>query len=375
VTVVGWPLVGELRLVGVRGTRLVRGRSISRPRRVGPLLLVLVVSGLTVASARSPGLTSGLLAERPLGPSIISFAFLAYLTLLVCGWRAFWLAAIFGHVCSTVLVYGVIGVAWSLNPSDLHAVLSSADYGVSAISAAWLGAIAAVGWRARGQTPAGRLTIVLSCLAVAVFAYTLHPGLTLFASEHVVAFAVGVAVAAAWAQPDWSTFGRFARPVKGALTRVAAPRPLFLRVDPFVGTALVIVVVLVGGSVMSSALASLPRTLIGSSHLTAGRCVDAWNRSQAGSTLPSSRGRPALILVGSNERERSLTPPPAPEFCSYLIVGGARTALLFRARWNRGAIGAWGRMALRGRDELPTNAVLTSGGSMQLDGRRRPASA
>jgi hypothetical protein len=61
------------------------------------LLLVLLVGALTVASASHPGLasslaaspsrvarsrvwlrlTSGLLAERPIGPSIISFALLA----------------------------------------------------------------------------------------------------------------------------------------------------------------------------------------------------------------------------------------------------------------------------------------------------------
>ena len=75
-------------------------RSASRP----PLLLVLLVGALTVASARHPGLasalaaspsrvahgriwlllTSGLLAERPIGPSMISFALLAALALVVC---------------------------------------------------------------------------------------------------------------------------------------------------------------------------------------------------------------------------------------------------------------------------------------------------
>src|SRR5207248_4372188 len=138
---------------------------------------------------------------------------------------------------------------------------------------------AAAGWRTRGQTSAGRLAIVLGSAAVALFAYTLHPGLTIFASEHVIAFAIGVAVGVAWAQSDWTALRRLIRPISGPLTRVAALRLLFAPADPFVVVALVLVAVLVGGSVLSSALASLPRTLIDNNRVTAARCVEAWNRA------------------------------------------------------------------------------------------------
>jgi hypothetical protein len=243
-------------------------RSASRP----PLLLVLLVGALTVASARHPGLastlaaspsrvahgrvwlllTSGLLAERPIGPSIISFALLAALALVVCGQRVFWLAALAGHVFSTLIVYVVIALARLVDSNDFRVVLGAHDYGVSAVSAAWLGAIAAVGWRARGQTPAGRTAIALSCIAVALFAYVMHPGLTILSSEHVFAFAIGIAVGAARAKAE--------SPALRHLVRLSTPatKPLLARVDPFVAVTLLVVVVLVCGSVMSSALASLP---------------------------------------------------------------------------------------------------------------------
>jgi hypothetical protein len=360
------------------------------------VLLVLVVSGLTVASSRYPGLvsalaasplrlaegrvwllvTSGVLAERPLGPSIISFAFLATLTLVVCGMRAFWLAAILGHVLSTLTVYVVIAVLVSLNPPDYRVVVGSHDYGVSAVSAAWLGAIAAAGWRTRGQTRAGRLMIVLGCVAIALFAYTLHPGVTMFASEHVIAFAIGIVVGAVWAQPDWSVVRRLARSVRSAAPRTVAVSPLFSRLDPFVAVALLIVVVLVGGSVMSNAVASLPRTFVETSHVTVTRCVDAWNRAETGSTLPRlSRTVPVLVVARRAAAGTEAAKPPATELCSYLILNRGSRALLVRAHWQHGAIGNWRRAALPGRDALPTNAVLSTGGALQLGDRAQVLNA
>jgi hypothetical protein len=366
-----------------------RQRRKARSARALLSLLVLLVTSLTVASTRYPELasalaasparvghgriwlllTSGLLAERPFGPSIISFAFLASLTFVACGSRAVWFAAALGHVCSTLVAYVAIALAWTLNPNDLRGVISSHDYGVSAVSAAWLGAIAAAGWRTRGQTFAGRLTIVVSCVAVTLFAYTLHPGVTIFASEHVIAFAIGIAVGAVWARPDWSIVRRLARPIKRAATETAALRPLFVRVDPFVAVALLIVVVLLGGSVMSSAVASLPQALAEPSNVSPAACVDAWNRAQAGSSLPSlSRTSRVLIVAGRSRRGSAPARSVAPEVCSYLILDRGDGALLLRARWQRGAIGSWQRTELRGPNELPTNAALSTGGALQLDG-------
>jgi hypothetical protein len=357
-------------------------------------LLVLLVSCLTVASARDPGLaasvaasplrlahghvwllvTSGLLAERPLGPSIISFAFLASLALVVCGSRAVWVAAALGHVGSTLVAYLVIALAWALNPSDLRGVIESRDYGVSAVSAAWLGAIAAAGWRARGQTVAGRLAIVISCLGVALFAYSLHPGLTFFASEHAIAFAVGVAVGAVWARPDWSVVRRIARQIGHVATKTAAFRPVLARLDPFVAVALLIVVALVGGSAMSNAVASLPRKLIEPNRISAASCVDAWNRAQARWSLPSpSRTTPVLIVAGHGRRGGGPAASRTPPVCSYLILLGRGPALLVQAHWRHGGIENTQLLELRGREELPTNATVSTSGRVQLDARRLPA--
>jgi hypothetical protein len=240
-------------------------RTIERAPRL-PVVLVLLVGTLTMAAALYPGLavalaaspsriahgrlwllvTSGLLAERPVGPSIISFALLAALTLVVCGRRVFWLAAVAGHVLSTLIVYGAIAVGRFVEANDFRVAFGSYDYGVSAVSAAWLGAIAAAGWRVRGQTRAGRVAIALGCVAVAVFAYVMHPGVTIIGSEHVFAFAIGIAVGAAKARAGWPAL------------RCLRLKAFSLRVDPFVAVALLVVIILVGGSVMSDALASLP---------------------------------------------------------------------------------------------------------------------
>ena len=142
--------------------------------------------------------TSGLLVDRPALISVLSFALLAAAVLVVCGPRVFWTAAIAGHVLATLLVYVVIAVVREGDAGLFLGVLRKPDYGVSAVSAAWLAAIATVAWRARARTFLGRAAIVVSCLAVALFAYSLRPELTVLSSEHVVAFALGVAALVAF---------------------------------------------------------------------------------------------------------------------------------------------------------------------------------
>ena len=184
-------------------------------RVAAAVLLVLTVSGLTLASARwssladslaaSPAriahgrvwllVSSGLLAQQPVGASVASFALLAALMLAICRTRVFWLSAALGHIGSTLVVYGLIGTVRVFQPEVFERALASADYGVSAISAAWLGSIAAVAWRARGHSWAGRGAIALSCVFVGFFAYMLRPGISVLTSEHVFAFAAGIAVA------------------------------------------------------------------------------------------------------------------------------------------------------------------------------------
>jgi type IV secretory pathway VirB2 component (pilin) len=177
--------------------------------------LVAVVSGLTAAErarmiplsvlAASPHavaesrvwllLTSALLVQSPLFWSLVAFALLGALALEVCGPRAFWVSALAGHIGSTLVVYALLGFARTFDPHAFQAVLKAPDYGVSAISAAWLGAIASVSWQARGRTPRGKIATALAVVATALFGWMLHTHVSFLDLEHVVAFVIGIAVA------------------------------------------------------------------------------------------------------------------------------------------------------------------------------------
>lgn len=139
-------------------------------------------------------LTSGLLVQHPIIISLASFIALAGLVLVVCGARIFWIAAVVGHIASTVFAYSAIATARAFDPHSFQALISRPDYGVSAISAAWLGAVATAGWNHRGQTTRGRIAIVLAVLAISAFAYTLRRGITILDSDHLIAFLIGVAL-------------------------------------------------------------------------------------------------------------------------------------------------------------------------------------
>lgn len=178
-------------------------------------MFVIVVGGTTVAKsagavslnqiAASPHrigegklwllITSGLLVERPIALSMLSFAGLAVLTLGVCGQRILWSAALIGHIASTLLVYLAVAGYRLSEPDAFQPSFAAPDYGVSAISAAWLGAVATVAWRRRAKTPATKLAIVVTCVAVGLFAWMLRGNLNVLDSEHVVAFALGIGIA------------------------------------------------------------------------------------------------------------------------------------------------------------------------------------
>lgn len=171
------------------------------------LTVATATGGLSVdALASSPSkidhgkvwvlLTSGLVVQHPILISLASFIALGVLVIFVCGTRLFWVVGVAGHVGSTILAYSAFAAARAFDPGSYQALLTRPDYGVSAISAAWLGAVAAAGWRRRGQTTRGRLAIGLAVLATAVFAYMIRGGITILDSDHVIAFTIGVALVA-----------------------------------------------------------------------------------------------------------------------------------------------------------------------------------
>ena len=159
-------------------------------------LSVLAASPHAVGEARLWSLlTSALLVQSPLFWSLGSFALLGALTLKVCGTRVLLISALAGHVASTLVVYALLALARTVDPRVFEAVLSAPDYGVSAISAAWLGAIASVSWRARDRTLRGKIATALAVVATALFGWTLRRHLGFLDLEHVVAFGIGVVVA------------------------------------------------------------------------------------------------------------------------------------------------------------------------------------
>lgn len=191
-------------------------RQVFRPgRQLLPLAsLVAVVSCVTVvvrahllplsSVATSPHavaearlwslLTSGLLVQSPLFWSLVSFALLGALTLRACGPPTLWISAVAGHIGSTLAVYALLASARTVDGDLFQVVQRAPDYGVSAVSAAWLGAVACTFWRARDRTLRGKLATALAVAAVAVFGWTLRRHLNVLDLEHVIAFGIGVAV-------------------------------------------------------------------------------------------------------------------------------------------------------------------------------------
>lgn len=169
-------------------------------------LSVLAASPHAVGEARLWSLlTSALLVQSPLFWSLASFALLGALTLKVCGTRVLLISALAGHVASTLVVYALLVLARQFDPRAFEAVVSAPDYGVSAISAAWLGAVASVSWRARDRTLRGKVATAVAVLATALFGWMLRRHLSFLDLEHVVAFCIGVAVAVRLSGPVRAT--------------------------------------------------------------------------------------------------------------------------------------------------------------------------
>ena len=176
---------------------------------------VLAVSGLTGAEragliplgavAASPHrfaqgkywllFTNALFADRPTALSLFALALFGAVALAVCGSRVLWMAALVGHVGATLVVYYSIALVRIGHPNAFHSALSVQDIGVSAICAAWLGAVAAVAWRRSGRN--GRLATVLACAGIGLIAWMVRTDLTVLDADHAVAFVVGIGIAGA----------------------------------------------------------------------------------------------------------------------------------------------------------------------------------
>src|SRR5207244_1089117 len=104
-------------------------------------------------------LSSAVLADTPWLPSLVGFGVVLAGVLWVLPPRKVVAAAVAGQLLSTVLVYGIIGAARLIDGHAFASVLGVQDYGLSAIIAAWIGAVAGVAW---GRYSA--LRVAVGCL-------------------------------------------------------------------------------------------------------------------------------------------------------------------------------------------------------------------
>jgi hypothetical protein len=138
--------------------------------------------------------SSGLLADRPAIPSLVGFWIVAIAVLVICSVRVVVGAAIAGHTLSAFGVYGIIGLARLADPDAFASMMRVADYGLSAIIAAWLGATARVLW-ARYPTRLHHGLIAVGSIACAGIGLAFRPDVTFLDSEHILAYAIGIALA------------------------------------------------------------------------------------------------------------------------------------------------------------------------------------
>jgi hypothetical protein len=133
--------------------------------------------------------TSGLIADTPWLPSLLGFAVVLAVALYVLPLRQVVGAAVAGQLASALLVYGVIGCVRLFDGHAFVAVVNLPDFGFSAMIAAWIGAVACVAWARHSH-----LRVTAGCLLCLAVGLAFRPTLTFLDGEHVVAFAIGIAV-------------------------------------------------------------------------------------------------------------------------------------------------------------------------------------
>ncbi|HEY8028696.1 MAG TPA: hypothetical protein VIE38_04205 [Gaiellaceae bacterium] len=134
---------------------------------------------------------SALIVDRPVLIGLVAFGMLAAATLRFCELRTFWLAAVVGHVGSTLFVYAIIGSTQLADREVFAAAAVRPDFGVSAIQGAWVGAITATAWSRAGTDRRNRILVAAGVCAVSGVGWWLHPDPSILTTEHLVAFFIG----------------------------------------------------------------------------------------------------------------------------------------------------------------------------------------
>jgi hypothetical protein len=192
--------------------------------RFGPLpLRDIAASERAVGEGRAWLLvTSAFVADRPAVPSIAGLAIVGLAALAFCGLRLLVAAAALGHVGGTVAVYAGLALAHAADHRLATHAMGSADYGTSAIIAAWIGVIAYAVWR-RGSGAAALALCVLSGL----IGWLCRPDLDVLDTEHIVALGIGICLAASIGAGAGAASGAGSAASSGqASSQLARSRPL-----------------------------------------------------------------------------------------------------------------------------------------------------
>ncbi len=137
---------------------------------------------------------SALVVDRPVYVGLVAFGLFGFAAMLICGARIFWIAAVLGHIGSTLAVYAIIGGARLTDPDLFTSAVAKQDLGVSAMQGAWAGAIAATAWSWARADRRARAAVAAGVCALAGVAWWLHPDPSVLTTEHLFAFAIGCAV-------------------------------------------------------------------------------------------------------------------------------------------------------------------------------------
>ena len=162
-------------------------------------LSAVAASAATVSAGRVWLLpASALVVDQPVLIGLVAFALLGFAALWTCGARVFWVSAVVGHIGSTLTVYAIIAAARLSDPDAFAGAFARPDFGVSAMQAAWVGAIAATAW-SRAADARARTFVAAGVAAVAGIAWWLHPDPSILTTEHLFAALVGCSVVS-WQQ-------------------------------------------------------------------------------------------------------------------------------------------------------------------------------
>jgi hypothetical protein len=137
---------------------------------------------------------SALVVDRPVYVGLVAFGLIGFAALRICGTRVFWVAAVVGHIGSTLAAYTIIGASRLTDPDVFASAFARRDFGVSAMQGAWVGAIAATAWAGVGAVPRARAFVAAGVCAIAGVAWWLHPDPSILTTEHLFAFLIGCGV-------------------------------------------------------------------------------------------------------------------------------------------------------------------------------------